>query len=393
MSTMKSTNPPPNGLEISSITVNSLVDELMNGPSPTCEAPTSKESPSSILSPELAVGPSPSSSPDGPKTEKSGPAPAPASPSRQPEKAKGKKTRGISGPISFGSSPSAALQRSLESRLRRRLDVNGSLEYALTWKHWDTESDAPICALRASARRTSVNDSTGWPTCRAIDGTKGQRTLDGVERERERKGGQPPDELPSVVMFAGWQTTTTTWMSESGRKISGKPNLQGEAWLAGWSTAAATTWGGSAEAHLERKRKAILAGAKMGLVVSCLDQQATFAGWPTTTRDSKSEGKDGPNRTGAPSLPALALGAITELFLVPTGRRVVLAPEFSLWLMGFPEAWVKAAPGVKDWLEAQAALELEYSKALETQSSPSSPPSLSPRTWTQEALDKFADEL
>ena len=112
---------------------------------------------------------------------------------------------------------------------------------------------------------------------------------------------------------------------------------------------------------------------------------AQLAGFPTTTtttRDSKSEGKDGPNRTGAPSLPAVALkancllgvdpGRILGLFFVPTGRRVVLAPEFSLWLMGFPEAWVTAAPGAKDWREAQAALELECSKDRETPSSPGS---------------------
>jgi hypothetical protein len=72
---------------------------------------------------------------------------------------------------------------------------------------------------------------------------------------------------------------------------------------------------------------------------------------------------------------AQTLGVILDLFFVPTGKRVVLAPEFSLWLMGFPEEWVRAAPGAKDWLEAQAALALECSKDRETPSSPSLPPS------------------
>ena len=190
---------------------------------------------------------------------------------------------------------------------------------------------APICALRASARRTSVNVSIGWPTCRAIDGTKGQRTLEGVERERERKGGQPPDELPSVVMFAGWAT------------------LRANEWKGG-------KWQQNRETKI---RNLTLAG------------MVDLAGWPTTTtRDCKTDGRDAPNRTGAPSLP----GLITVLFLVPTGRRVVLAPEFSLWLMGFPEAWAKAAPNSDAWRAAQAALELECSKDRETQSSPNSPP-------------------
>ena len=95
---------------------------------------------------------------------------------------------------------------------------------------------------------------------------------------------------------------------------------------------------------------------------------AQLAGWPTaqahdvTTRgNTMADGHSFPH-----DLSNAALGVITELFLVPTGRRVVLAPEFSLWLMGFPEAWVSAAPGAKDWQEAQAALELEYSKDQET---------------------------
>jgi hypothetical protein len=113
----------------------------------------------------------------------------------------------------------------------------------------------------------------GFPTTRSIDGSKGGRTPEGVERERERRQ-KPPDELPSVVMYA--------------------PH-----------------------------------------------------------------------------------GPISDIFYVPTGRRVVLAPEFSLWLMGFPAAWVTAAPGAKDWREAQAALELECSRDRETPSSPSLPPSSS----------------
>lgn len=68
------------------------------------------------------------------------------------------------GPLSSGTSSSAALQLSLESRLRARMDVNGSPEYALTWKTWDMLLGPPICALRASARRISGNDYSGWPT-------------------------------------------------------------------------------------------------------------------------------------------------------------------------------------------------------------------------------------
>lgn len=292
---------------------------------------------SSTPSPASAVGLSPSSSPAGPKTEKSGPAPAPASRSRRRGEAKAKKTPDIFGPSSYVSSPSGDLQRSLESRLRARLDVNGSLEYELTWKRWAIGSGQSICALRASARRISDNDYIGWPTCRAIDGTKGQRTLEGVERERERKGGQPPDELPSVVMLAGW--TTAQCHDTNPRGVGNRENPNG---------------GGA-----------------------CLAWDAKLAGWPTTAaQNGEKAGMPPETREGHHiGLQDAVRGVILESFLVPTGRRVVLAPEFSLWLMGFPEAWMLAAPGVKDWLEAQAALALEYSKEAGTPSSPSLPPS------------------
>jgi hypothetical protein len=300
---------------------------------------------SSIPSPESVAGPSPSNSQAGPKTEKSGPALAPASPSPRRAKVKASKTKGTCGPISFGSSPSAALQRSLENRLRARLDVNGSLEYELTWKHWDTESDAPICALRASARRTSVSVyiglrtslMDGWRSPNASDPQGG--TFDILRAIRE--GLSPKLKLRDDVQLAGWPTVKAT-------DEKNKRTMEG--------------------AKRERERK--------GTSTPDLFTATMLAGWPTPLRQNgEKAGMPPETRAGHHlGLQDQVRGVITELFLVPTGRRVVLAPEFSLWLMGFPAAWVTAAPGVKDWLEAQAALESEYLKDLETQSSPGWPP-------------------
>jgi hypothetical protein len=100
----------------------------------------------------------------GPMTVPSGQAPAPANPSPRRARARQSQIHGISGPSFDDSSPSAVLQRSLESRLRALLGATGSPEYALTWKHWDMLSGPPICALRASARRTSDSVCFGWPT-------------------------------------------------------------------------------------------------------------------------------------------------------------------------------------------------------------------------------------
>ena len=48
------------------------------------------------------------------------------------------------GPLFIVSSPSADLQSSLENRLVDRLDVNGSLEYVLTWRQQDLPAGLPI---------------------------------------------------------------------------------------------------------------------------------------------------------------------------------------------------------------------------------------------------------
>lgn len=70
-------------------------------------------------------------------------------------------TSGLTG---SATSPSAVLQSSLESRLRVLTGSRGSTLFALTWKHRTTPSGRPICALRASARRTSASGCTSWPT-------------------------------------------------------------------------------------------------------------------------------------------------------------------------------------------------------------------------------------
>lgn len=112
-----------------------------------------------------------------------------------------------------------------------------------------------------------------------------------------------------------------------------------------------------------------------------LGGQVKTEGWATTQDHDGTHGARSPASAAKRGSRCLqldslkALGPTTGLFRVLTGRRAVLAPEFSLWLMGFPEAWAALAPGAKDWQEAQAALELECSKALETQSSQSLPQS------------------
>jgi hypothetical protein len=93
-----------------------------------------------------------------------GPEAAPVSHSVLPVKDSEPQTSATSGPSSPDSLASASLQRCLENRLRAKLDANGSSEYSLTWKAWDMPQREPICALRASARRTPDSGCGGWPT-------------------------------------------------------------------------------------------------------------------------------------------------------------------------------------------------------------------------------------
>lgn len=112
---------------------------------------------------------------------------------------------GISGLPSGGSSRSADLQSSLESRLQASLEGLGSPEYALTWKHWDMESGPPICALRGSVRRISGKGCGGWPTPTSRD------HKDGTKKSCQNV---PVNSLLGrSVHLAGWPTPTSSMMT------------------------------------------------------------------------------------------------------------------------------------------------------------------------------------
>lgn len=140
----------------------------------------------------------------------SGPGVVHANRSATPGKGKGLKTSDTSGRKCEDLSPSASLQRSLENRLQARLDVNGSPEYALTWKRWDMQSGEPICALRASGRRTSGKDFSGWPTCMVEDARRGNKP------PRPHDTGVP---LSQMAVLAGWPTCSARdWRSDQSIK-------------------------------------------------------------------------------------------------------------------------------------------------------------------------------
>ena len=164
----------------------------------TCEATRSATS-----LPAWESGPTRSGMPVGATTDLFGPVPVRANLSPRQAQDLALLTSGTFGRTSTGSSASAALQSSLESRLRARTQALGSTLYTLTWKPWVTPSGVSRFRLRASVRRTSETDFTGWPTPTAALAQKGVRTFEGGLLEAMRNHG--PD-LAASACLAGWPT-------------------------------------------------------------------------------------------------------------------------------------------------------------------------------------------
>jgi hypothetical protein len=158
-----------------------------------------------ISSPVSEDGATRFDSPAGPTTGLCGRAVAPVSHSAQPESERALQTSDTFGRNFDASLASANLQQSLESRLRQRMAAFGSPEYALTWKQWDMQSGPPICALRASGRRTSDNDFGGWPTP-TRDAKDWSPEAAAAYARGERNTTHDLD-LGGAVQMVGWPTT------------------------------------------------------------------------------------------------------------------------------------------------------------------------------------------
>ena len=181
---------------------------------------TSKGSSVSICSVGLQDGTSPSTSPAG--ADQSGQDPAHASLSALRAKGKVPTTNDTSGPLFTASSPSASLQRSLENRLRANLAERGCPLYALTWKTWDMPLGPPICALRASRRRTSDSAYTGWPTPTAGNADGSQAAKDASTTGQRPDGSKATVSLNAVARTAGWSTPSSRdWKNTPGMATEG----------------------------------------------------------------------------------------------------------------------------------------------------------------------------
>lgn len=161
---------------------------------------TSSPTPNAISSQGSASGPLPFAVPDGQMIDLFGRVPVRANLSPRQARELGLMMSGTSGRTSIGSSASAALQSSLENRLRARTQMLGSTLYKLTWKPWRTPLGPCRSRLRASVLRTSETEPTGWQTPTAIDSRRGDYQYDQGDKSKPRPSNQ------GMAKLAAWPT-------------------------------------------------------------------------------------------------------------------------------------------------------------------------------------------
>jgi hypothetical protein len=307
------TSSPPDTSQLEMWTTEALP---MSGPT------ISQDTPSATSSRGSADGASPCDSPDGRTLDLFGREVAPASLSVQPERARRPMTSATCGLNGFLSSASAALQSSLESRLRRQLDGAGSTLFSLIWKRKATPAGRPYYQLAASARRTSGSEFGSWVSPTARDHQRG------VKPPRETDTGIPLSQ--QIGMLASWPTPNAQ-DGPKGGPAQGSDRLPAAAHLSSWPTPTLH----DAERGRQEKR------ATTERHGSNLQDFALTASWATpTSRDHK----DGASVENVPVDALLGRQAHLSGSPAQTEKRGQLNPAFSRWLMGYPTEWDDCAP-------------------------------------------------
>ena len=292
-STTTSTQKPALGSGNSSPGDTLRLESWTTDPSPRSGPRNSETSPKSTSSPESAGGRLLFGGQVGPTNAPSGPAPARVSRFRARDSEKAMPTNDTCGPLFTLSSPSVSLQVSLENRLRARMGANGSQEFELTWKELDMPSGPPICALRASERRTAGRGCSGWPTPQE----------DNANNAYGHKGTDFSD-LPTTAQLAGWPTPAACDASSACNSTATRHSIPPTGIHAG----------------------------------NTLTDAAKLVGWATPRAEDAESAGMRHSRGVADTLSAQA-GQDLKPSIAGTEKRAALNPAHSRWLMGYPAAW------------------------------------------------------
>lgn len=304
---------------------------------PTSLSPT----PNVISSPVSAAGATPCDSRVLPIIEKFGLEAVLASLSPSQALAAGLLTTAISGRSGTTSSRSAALQQSLENRLRPLL--NGSPERNVIWKKWITPWGAFLSKPRAAVRRNYEIVIGLWPTL----------TANAKATEAYNEAGNSAGQVAlRKIIVTLWPAATANNYEQKdlealkARRAECKQRTQNgngfgmtlgnqvqEVALACWPASAARDWKGAkaSQQTMERNSRPL-----NEMVLSC---------W-STLRATDGE-KGGPNQSfgaGGSPLPSQVSAAFSSLSAPTESGGGYLHPEFAGWEMEYPPEWLSCAP-------------------------------------------------